>query len=225
MIMNGQVLSGTENFTVQGGNRFELSSKTQAEISARTTRLSNEGRIVVSVNTSVPRGISFGVTLWENDVNIVWNATPESIYNKAKAYYTNGFYEIAAKLFKELPGYLDSQVLAKECNSKIREQYQRQKVAEERRAKAEADLVNSIGKEPHVIMALVGGIIVVTGFSLFCGGAFSAGGPAENLGCFLGGLVAMIIGAVLVVIYKLRTDSYNKRLINYNRETEKITKI
>lgn len=216
MIMNGQVLSGTENFTVRGGNRFELSSKTQTEISARTTRLSNEGRTVISVNTSVPRGISFGVTLWENDVNIVWNATPESIYNKAKAHYTKGSYEIAAKLFKELPGYLDSQVLAEECNSKIREKYQRQKVAEERRAKAEADLVRNVGKKPSYIMPVVGAIIAFCGFTIFFfGSLLSAGGPAEYPEEFWGGLISMIIGAALVYIYKLRVDSYNKRARKY----------
>lgn len=121
--ISGEIDSGTETFTITAGNRLSLSTSTQAKIKSVTEQLSAQGKNVTSVNTSVPQPISVGVTTWQNDVTIVWQASlnspkyKEYLYSQAKSLMSKQQYPGAKEIFTKLGDYQDSRNMAKECSN------------------------------------------------------------------------------------------------------------
>lgn len=205
-----QELSGTETFSAQGGNRLELSARTQATINANTTRLANEGKTVVSVDSSIPQAFTLGFTVWRQDITIVWKATQASVYQKAKTFYDSGSYEEAKKLFNELPGYLDSQALAGTCQAKIEEKRKMKEIAASAAAQAKAwRKANGIKEEPSVAWPIWGMIIAFIGTPVLIGGLFSYDGPFNSLTGWGGGLVAL--GGIFFAIFAIKGSAYDKQ--------------
>lgn len=222
---SGQIDSGTESFSVQGNNRIELSAKTQAEINARTARLSSEGKTVVNVNTSVPQPFTLGVTVWKNDVTIVWNASLASenykafLYSQAKRYYQAYQYSKALEIFNKLNGYSDSRSYASQCTDKINAQnrvnYQAAQEAQQLR--------NAIGTDPSndswagVARYFGGGLVLFVGIVMLIGGGCSAGGPSDphNHGAFVWGLILFGIGAICIIWNRVQHRIYEKKVAEY----------
>lgn len=223
--MSAQVESGTETFSVQAGNRLALSASTQAEINARTARLSSEGRMVVNVNTSMPQAFSMGVTAWRNDVVIVWQASLDSplyqnyLYTQAKSLYQSGQYTKALGLFNKLNGYSDSRFMASQCNDRINEQNQaRYKAAQEA-----AQLRNAVGADPLgteddrikynfvLVFTIIGAILVL--YCLSQGNLSDAG----NMGILLVTLGLTILGAIYLIRIRNKKAKYEEKVADYRQ--------
>lgn len=69
------VESGTEYFTVTGGNRFELAVETNQRIQAVTQQLAQQGKTVVSVYTTDPQPLRMVFKFWQNNVTLTWQKT------------------------------------------------------------------------------------------------------------------------------------------------------
>ncbi len=230
--MSAVVDSGTESFFVQGNNRIELAAKTQAEISARTNRLTKEGKTVVHVNTSNPQPFTLGVTVWQNDVTLVWNASLASplyktwLYSQAKQLYQSNQYSKALDILNKLNGYSDSATLANRCRESIRSQQQ----AATRAMNAEFELRRAVGVDKSKTKAgiyryVIGGLIAWTGVGFLIGGGCSSAGVLNpdyygnidpvHQKTFNEGLVVFSIGLVLIIwniiqhrIYEKKSDEY-----------------
>ena len=119
--LSGIVDSGSETFFVQGNNRIELSANANAQINARTARLSSEGKNVVNIQKSEPQPFSFGVTVWKMDIVIIWNASLDSpvykqfLYSSAQSLMSDGQYSYAKRIFNKLNNYKDSNQLMQQC--------------------------------------------------------------------------------------------------------------
>lgn len=232
--MSAVVDSGTESFFVQGNNRIELAAKTQAEISARTNRLTKEGKTVVHVNTSNPQPFTLGVTVWQNDVTLVWNASLASplyktwLYSQAKQLYQSNQYSKALDILNKLNGYSDSATLANRCRESIRSQQQ----AATRAMNAELELRRAVGIDKSKTKAgiyryVIGGLAAFIGcFIAFCDGFLSGGvfnprygtviEPSSQKG-FYEGLVILGIGLILVMWNLIQHYLYEKKSDEYLR--------
>lgn len=207
---SGQIDSGTECFSVQGGNRIELSAKTQAEINARTSRLSSEGKTVVNVNTSVPQPFTLGVTVWRNDVTITWNASLGSdnyksfLYSQAKQYYQARQYGKALEIFNKIHGYLDSDTFANQCSNIVEAQNQANRKAAEEAAQLKASVgIDKSVSEAGMFRYIIGGILLFVGIlTLICGAYFL-------------GLLLSVIGAIFIIWNRVQHNTYEKRLAEY----------
>lgn len=223
--ISGQVESGTENFSVQAGNRIELTAKTQAEISARTARLSSEGKTVVNVNTSAPQPFTLGVTVWKNDVTIIWNASLGTekyrafLYSQGKQFYQSGQYGNALEIFSKINGYADSCMLESECTERIEAQNR----ARYQAAQETAQLQKAVGVDPStgtgtgIARYIIGGLLSFVGFMFLIGGGCSAGGPSDpdNKGIFVWGLIIFFIGLVCIIWNRVQHNRYEKKVAEY----------
>lgn len=215
--MSGQVESGTENFSVQAGNRLELTAKTQAEISARTNRLSSEGKTVVSVNTSVPQPFSVGVTVWRNDVTIVWNANLGSeqykshLYAQGKQFYQSGQYNKALELFNKINGYSDSRSLASQCRDRIDAQNR----ANYQAAREAADIQKVAGKDPTfalIVCGFFGACFLLFGFLSL---AQYGKDPKEYSEDLTWAIWLLIIACALIIPQIIRKKKYDNAVAKY----------
>lgn len=228
--MSAQMESGTETFSVQGNNRLELSARTQAEINARTARLSSEGRMVTNVNTSMPQAFTVGFTVWRNDVCIIWQASLDSpqyqgyLYRQAIAQYQAGQYSQALNIFQKITGYSDSQTYANQCVARINAQNQ----ARYQAAQTAAQIKSACGTGPFdantnvgIITLFVGGLILFISIFFLIGGGLSSGGPSDpdNHPIFVWGVVLFIIGAVCIIWILVKEYLYEKKVAEYKSRT------
>ncbi len=208
---NSRILSGTESFIVQGKNRLELSALTQAEVDARSRRLSSEGKTVVNVNISTPQPLTLGVTIWKNDVIIIWNATYASIYDKAKSLmYVDD--EEAAKLFGELGEIM----LSIQCSSRIEERKKKE-------AAEKAQEINAIGKEPNVWLYLIAFLLIPIGAALVLIGIveFANYEPESGLTMLILGIIMLICGPLCLKSLRKKDAEYSKKRSEYRLKSYK----
>ena len=218
--MSAQMESGTETFSVQAGNRLALSASTQAEINARTARLSSEGKMVVNVNTSMPQAFSMGVTAWRNDVVIIWQASLDSpqyqgyLYRQAVAQYQSGQYSQALTTFNKVRGYLDAASYISKCSERITTQ----NIAAAKARTEAADIQRVAGNDPKYALY----------FAAFGGGFFLLFGFVEIAQYFQDtdyyttartiGIVFLIIGCIILIPQIIRKVKYDRAVEKYRQE-------
>ena len=214
---NREVDSGTETFSVQGGNRLELTAKADAQVKAVSERLSAEGKTVVNVQRSNPQPFTLGVTVWRMDITIVWNASLDSqrykqtIYNQAKSYQSSGQYSKAIEQYQKIRGYSDSGSMIQQCQDRLSQQNRAAAAA----AAERADIYAHVGADPSANAPFV---YIVCGIGLFIGllSVIMAGQYYENnKGMFWFGLILTAICIIGFIIRKAKIARYESKVAAY----------
>lgn len=221
---SGEYDSGTESFHVEAGNRLELSAKVDAEISARTSRLSIEGKNVVNINKSDPQPFTLGVTVWKMDVTIIWNASLDSdrykqtLYSQALSLGSRGQFSEAIEIYNKIKGYKESDQMRALCQ---RDLEQRNK-ANADAAKKQANIIENVGEDPSytkmgIARYIIGALALLIGSGWIIGGGCSYGGPTDpdNRGMFIEGLVIFGIGLILIIWNRVQHSRYEKKVAEY----------
>lgn len=217
--MGAQMESGTETFSVQAGNRIELSARTQAEINSRTARLSSEGRIVININTSMPQAFSLGVTIWRNDVVIIWQASLDSpqyqkyLYGKAVALYQSGQYGNAQAVFNKLGDYSDSRAWISRCIDGNKALWEERRKARQEEVEMEKAVGTDKSKTGRGIARYI-----VGGFLLLFGIGGISDGPSDG---FPWPAISIIIGLVCLIWNASQNADYDKKVNEYKRKHRK----
>lgn len=217
---SGEVDSGTDNFSVTGNTRIDLSASANVEITKRTDMLSQQGKNVINVQKSEPQPITLGVTVWRMDITIIWNASLDNptykqyMYSQASDSYSSGKYEEALKLFKRLGDYSDSINMIESCTRKIEDQK-----AEIQREK---EIEQAIGKAPSDTGK---GLKGLAWFFLGFDAVFILVGLFMNAGDTIVSFFTMpwiwipSAWAIIYLIYKqIQKNSYEKKKNAYNKQ-------
>ena len=217
--VSGEIVSGTETFHVEAGNRLALSAKVDSEVSARTSRLSAEGKNVINIQKSEPQLFSIGVSVWKMDVTMIWNASLDSptyqqtIYNDARSYQSSGHYTKAAELYGKIPDYSDASNRKNECLEKINHQTQIEYVAQQQRA----EISYAIGPDPSDgkgIYYLLWCIPMFVGFLMV---VMAAQYYDLNKGVFWVGMIILLSSITACIIKARKITKYEQKRYQYEQ--------